>query len=148
MEQAISTISLQGEGSDKSPEEAAGMLAHYYEFGEIYNGRRFVNTNGHWDYTGPAVSMPQVYDMADIPLGGYQQPHVPDPAVWDVIDRFDRTYSEMLRLLQQAWLNGDVGTLSESVGKMFQMGSTARALIVKPRPDAQGNYGPCFRYVS
>ena len=106
-----------------------------------------MKTNGHWDYAGPAVVMPQVFDMADIPSGGYQQLDVRDPEVWDLIERFDRTYSEMLRLLQRAWLNGDVGTLSESVGKMFQMGSTARALLAKERPDAQGNYGPCFRYV-
>jgi hypothetical protein len=147
VEQAISTINLQGEGSDKSPEEASGLLAHFYEFGEIYNGRRFVNTNGHWDYDGPAVAMPQVYDMVDIPPGGYQQQDVPDPEVWDLIERFDRTYSEMLRLLQRAWLNGDVGTLSESVGKMFQMGSTARVLLTKELPNGQGSYGPCFRYV-
>jgi hypothetical protein len=92
--------------------------------------------------------MPQVYDMADIPSGGYHEADVADPGVWDLIDRFDRTYSEMLRLLQEAWLNGDAGTLSESVGKMFQMGSTARVLLTKARPDGQGNYGPCFRYVA
>ena len=112
VEQAISTINLQGEGSDKSPEKSAGMLAHFYEFGEIYNGRQFVKTNGRWGSLSMPVVMPQVFDMADIPSGGYQQLDVRDPEVWDLIERFDRTYSEMLRLLQRAWLNGDVGTLS------------------------------------
>ena len=85
--------------------------------------------------------------MADIPEGGYLSANVPDLAVRDLIERFDREYSEMLRLLEKAWANGDAGVLSEAVAAMITMGSTGRQLVTRPRPDGNGNYGPCFRYV-
>ena len=85
--------------------------------------------------------------MADIPAGGYLSADVPDLAVRDLIERFDREYSEMLRLLEKAWVNGDAGVLGDAVGAMITMGYTGRMLVTKPRPDGNGNYGPCFRYV-
>jgi photosystem II stability/assembly factor-like uncharacterized protein len=147
VEQAIMLINLQGEGSKASPEEAPGKLAHYYQFGEIFHGKRLVPDGaGGWEFSGADLPMPDVHDMADIPTGGYQKADVPDIAVWERIERFDRLYSEMLRLLQAAWTNGDVATLWESIGTMGQMGATGRVLVTDPRPNGQGNYGPCFRY--
>jgi hypothetical protein len=148
VEQAIALINQQGEGSSTSPEESSGQLAHYYQFGEIYHGKRLISDGaGGWDFNGADVPFPAVHDMHDIPANGYQQADVPDVAVWELIERFDRQYSEMLRLLQQAWTNGDIATLWQSVGRMGQMQSTARSLVTKARPDGQGTYGPCFRYV-
>jgi hypothetical protein len=148
VEQAIALINQQGEGSSTSPEEVPGHLAHYYQFGEIYYGRRLTSDGaGGWDFNGADVPLPDVHNMHDIPANGYQQADVPDASVWELIDRFDRQYSEMLRLLQQAWTNGDIATLWQSVGRMGQMQSTARMLVSKARPDGQGNYGPCFRYI-
>lgn len=148
VEDAIRLINLQGEGSNVSPEEAPGDLAHFYQFGEIYHSKRFVpDADGHWDYKGANLPMPDVYDMADIPPGGYQQADVPDMAVWELIQRFDRHYSDMLRLLQDAWTHGDGSLVGQAVSKMIAMKNTARDLITKPRPDGQGNYGPCFRYI-
>jgi hypothetical protein len=74
--------------------------------------------------------MPEVINMDDIPHRGHQEEDVPDTAIWDLIEPFDRQYSEMLRLLQKAWTHGDEEVLSESVGKMIQMGTTARAHIL------------------
>ncbi len=145
VETAIDLINAQGEGSNSTPEEAPGKLAHHYEFGQFFKGKRFIKTGERWDYDGPDVEMPAVVNMADVPEGGYQKADVPDAVVWELIERFDRQYSEMLRLLQKAWTHGDEQILSESVGKMIQMGTTARALIAKPKPDGNGNYGPCFR---
>ena len=55
----IRLINLQGEGSDASPEEAPGDLAHYYRFGEIHHGRRLVkDANGKWGFTGAELPMP------------------------------------------------------------------------------------------
>ncbi len=145
VETAINLINAQGEGSNATPEEAPGKLAHHYEFGELFYGKRFVKTGERWNYDGTEVAMPTVMNMADVPEGGYRRPDVHDAAVWELIERFDRQYSEMLRLLQKAWTHGDEEILSESVGKMIQMGTTARALIAKPKADGNGNYGPCFR---
>lgn len=75
VEKAIGMINLQGEGSNKSPVEAAGDLAHYYQFGEIHHGKRFVkDADGNWGYTGDDVPLPAVYNMADIPAGGSPRP--------------------------------------------------------------------------
>ena len=93
------------------------------------------------------VALPDTWDMADIPEGGYQQADVSDPAVWDLITRFDQTYSEMLRNLQDAWTHGDADQLDAAITAMFKMGTLGRQLIQKPKPDGTGNYGPCFRYV-
>ena len=149
VEAAIELIRHQGEGTNASPEEQPGDLAHYYRFGEIFHGKQFVrDAGGHWDYNGPAVPMPDVHNMADIPAGGYQVGDVPDMAVWDLIQRFDRLYSDMLRLLQNAWMNGEATSLALSVAKMKMMATAGRALIATPRPDGLGNYGPCFRFVA
>ena len=105
------------------------------------------DAEGNWGYTGAALPMPLVYDMADIPAGGYQQAEVPDPAVWELIEQFDRRYSEMLRLLQEAWTQGDSSFLETAIGKMSAMRTIGRSLMAKLLPNAPGNYGPCFRYV-
>ena len=81
VEEAIRLINLQGEGSNKSPEERPGDLAHFYRFGEIFHGKRLVmDAQGRWDYNGPDLPMPAVHDMADIPAGGYRPEDVPDIA--------------------------------------------------------------------
>ena len=147
--EAINLINLQGAGSNLTPEEAPGDPAHYYRFGEIFHGKSLIkDENGKWSFTGPDVPLPDVWDMADIPEGGYQQANVPDPAVWDLISRFDQTYSEMLRKIQDAWTHGDPAVLGEAVSAMLDLGQFGRQLIQKPKPDGSGNYGPCFRHVS
>lgn len=98
------------------------------------------------EFHGPPVPLPDVHNMADIPPGGYTRDAVPDLAVWERIERFDREYSEMLRLLERAWTQ-DAGHLIGSLGKMTAMSDTGRELVELPAPDGSGNYGPCFRYV-
>lgn len=145
--EAIRVITVQGEGTNTSPEENPGDLAHYYRFAEIYNGAGLVRDgSGKWSFTGPPVPLPDVHNMAEIPPGGYRRDAVPDLAVWERIERFDREYSEMLRLLERAWTQ-DAGHLIGSLGKMTAMSDTGRELVELPRPDGPGNYGPCFRYV-
>jgi hypothetical protein len=149
VEEAIHQINLQGEGSRLSPEERPGDLAHFYRFGEIHHGKRFVKDtgSGRWGYLGDAISLPEIWHMADIPERGYQRGDVPDLRVWNLITNFDQSYSNMLRLLQSAWEHGDPQILGQAVGAMFEMRETATALIQDPRPDGCGNYGPCFRYI-
>lgn len=150
VEQAIHLINLQGEGSNMSPEENPGDLAHYYRFGEIHHQRRFVldPATNRWGYTGDALPLPDIWNMADIPEGGYLQADVPDVATWNLIQMFDQQYSKMLRSLESAWQNGDMPTLTQAVGQMFGMRETALEILKHPRPDGAGNYGPCFRYVN
>ena len=149
VEEAIRLINLQGEGSNVTPEEDAGDLAHYYRFGQIYNEKRYVQNpaTGKWDYVPAApLPLPETWNMADIPAGGYLQADVPDMATWDLISTFDQRYSNLLRLLEAAWLNGNSASLSAAVGEMMKW----LPLLLNwspPRADGAGNYGPCFRYV-
>ena len=150
VQEAIELINLQGEGSKVTPEEGPGDLAHYYRFGEIHNEKRFVQdpATGKWGYDPSApVPLPDVWDMADIPAGGYLQADVPDLATWDLIHTLDQRYSSMLRFLEAAWLNGDASSLFSALDEMVEMGAAASELVTKPRPDGAGNYGPCFRYI-
>jgi len=65
--------------------------------------------------------------------------------VWDLIRTFDQRYSNMLGLLEDAWLNGN--SLSAAVGEMGEMAAIASQLVATPRAGGPGNYGPCFRYI-
>ncbi|CCE98521.1 hypothetical protein SFHH103_04030 (plasmid) [Sinorhizobium fredii HH103] len=150
VQEAIELINLQGEGSNVTPEDGPGDLAHYYRFGEIHNEKRFTQdpATGKWRYDPSApVLLPDVWDMANIPAGGYLQADVPDLATWDLIHTLDQRYSSMLRFLEAAWLNGDASSLFSALDEMVEMGAAASELVTKPRSDGAGNYGPCFRYV-
>lgn len=148
VESAIRLINAQGEGSSSSPYEAPGDLAHYYRFAEIFHGRRLIEVaRNNWDYAGDPVELPAVYEMADIPNGGYRKEQVPDMATWDLVQQFDRQYSNMLRSLQSAWTHGNQTDLNSAVGQMFGMATTGLKLIKTPKPDGSGNYGPSFRFV-
>ncbi|MHC2585360.1 ferritin-like domain-containing protein [Bradyrhizobium diazoefficiens] len=151
VEETIRLINLQGEGSNVTPEEGPGDLAHYYRFGQIYNEKRYVRNpaTGKWGYDPAAtLPLPETWEMADIPAGGYLQAEVPDMATWDLIQTFDQRYSNMLRLLETAWLNGNQPSLFEAISEMGQMASVASQLVAKPRAEGAGTYGPCFRYLS
>ncbi|MEQ9244381.1 MAG: ferritin-like domain-containing protein, partial [Nitratireductor sp.] len=150
VQKAIELINLQGEGSKVTPEEGPGDLAHFYRFGEIHNEMRFAQdpVSGKWRYDPSApVQFPDVWDMADIPAGGYRQADVPDIVVWDLIHTFDQRYSSMLRFLEAAWMHGDASSLFSALDEMVEMGAVASELIARPRPGGAGNYGPCFRYI-
>lgn len=154
---AIDLIRHQGEGSDRSPEEEemSGMLAHFYQFREVYVGNRYVRDSSSmtWGHTGPPILMPSVFPMADIPAGGYQKADVADTAVWSLIEQFDISYTSMLHQLRMAWEdpNAPLGDFSaaDPILTMRTLGPLARQLMQKQiRPDCSATYGPCFRLVS
>jgi hypothetical protein len=133
---AIAKIKIQGEGTTQSPEEAAGELAHYYRFAEIYHGRKLIKApDGKYRYEGESIPFPEVFPMAEVPAGGY-----PETA------EFDQNYTAMLNDLQAAW-SGTPGKLGAAVGKMYLMADLARTLMQKPLPSGQGTYGPSFRLI-
>lgn len=147
---SIDLLLKQGEGSRTTPEESDGDLAHYYRFGELFHGRKLKQdlADGKWKFNGEELPALETWNMADIPVGGYQRADVPDGATWDRIVRFDAAYSTMLRKLQAAWTNGSLPDLRSAILSMSEMSDIAAELIQTPRPDGQGNYGPCFRFVS
>jgi hypothetical protein len=138
VEQAIATIKDQGEGTSTSPDapEFGGELAHYYRFGEIYNGAKLVQTAQGWEYVGDPVEFPACYPVAQVPLGGYP----------DVLESqaFDQTYGDLVGHLQNAWGAGGESELDDAIGQMFSLYKLAQRLITKPLPGGGGNYGPDF----
>jgi hypothetical protein len=143
VEQAITTIKDQGEGTSTSPDapEFGGELAHYYRFGEIYNGKRLIQVDGQWEYAGDPVPFPACYPVAQVPLEGY--PDVPDAQA------FDKQFSVLIADLENAWAGaGSPQSLNDAIGAMFGLYGLALPLIQKPLPGGGGNYGPDFKPVA
>jgi len=143
---AIDLIRIQGEGSATSPEETRGDLAHYYRFGQVYEGRHFIRDpqTGKWGYNGKSIEFPEVWPMGVVPKGGYLQADV-SADVWSLLTEFDQKYTQMVNQLQSAWANGDENALDQSRSTMYSLHSPAVSLMKIPIPNSAYSYGPCFR---
>jgi hypothetical protein len=145
VEQAITRIKEQGEGTSKSPDESpefGGELAHYYRFGEIFYGKKLIPVDGGFKFEGDPVLFPdpsELFPMAEVPPGGY--PDLPESQA------FDREFGTLLSQLEQAWAgSGPPGKLRQAIiGTMFSLASLAQPLMKKERPSGGGNFGPDFR---
>lgn len=147
VDDAIERIKEQGEGTSTSPDAllAAGELAHYYKFGEIYHGHELRQVNGKWEFTGDAVPFPGVYPMGVVPPGGWPNP---DAKVQSLLQTFNTTYTTLLQDLENAWEKGDKSALASAISRMFSLRTPADELMKIALPDGNGSYGPEFRVVS
>jgi hypothetical protein len=141
---AIGTIKEQGEGTTQSPNAAdfGGKLAHYYKFGEIYHGKKLIQTAaGTWKYEGDPVQFPEVFPVGRVPAEGY--PDLPEAVA------FNKLFTALLIQLEKAWTNGDQDELDDAMFlKMRALTGPARALMQKPLEAGGFTYGPCFRLVA
>lgn len=139
---AIARIKEQGEGTAQSPIGdpllmlPVDNLAHYYQFAEIWHGRRLVDNNGVFEFTGDPIPFPDVFPMAVVPPEGYPTESA----------EFDQRYKDLLDALQAAWATGSSGQLFTAIGVMEQMGNLATSLMQKPLPDGSGTFGPDFKF--
>ncbi|MFJ8443854.1 ferritin-like domain-containing protein [Kitasatospora griseola] len=144
---AIDVIKEQGEGTSHLPDDPTpdGGLAHYYSFGEIWKGHRLVPTPDGptpYDWVGDPVPFPETYPMGRLTADRWPNPAEP---VGKLLTSFNDKYTEMLRLLEKAWQDGDPSALSQSVGAMFSLKPAAHALMAEPLPDDSTHvYGPEF----
>ncbi|MEO7536846.1 MAG: ferritin-like domain-containing protein [Ferruginibacter sp.] len=143
VEDAISIISNEGEGSTLSPYDEEGQLAHYYQFAQIFYGKMLKEENGKWTYSGDAIVFPDTFPMEPIKEGGYLNPSV---EVQNLLDNFNKTYTQLLYDLHNAW-NSSEGNLQNAYQAMLGLEDPARALMEKPIPGGAGNYGPTFTFV-
>jgi hypothetical protein len=140
-ETAIARIKEQGEGTAQSPvgdpllAPSVDNLAHYYQFAEIWHGRRLVDNNGVFEFTGDPIPFPDVSPMAVVPPEGYPTESA----------EFDEQYKNLLDALQAAWATGNSDQLFTAIGVMELMGEHATSLMQKPLPDGQGTFGPDFK---
>ncbi|HEX3147667.1 MAG TPA: ferritin-like protein [Gemmataceae bacterium] len=143
----LALIKEQGEGESGSPLYGPNPddLAHYYLFGELYHEKALVQVSpNNWQYTGDAMPFPapdEIYPMAPIPAGGYPQSLA-----------FDKTFTQMLGQLQQAWtLGGTPGAAQLTLAQetMGQLGQLAVELMQTPvTTGSPHTMAPCFRFVS
>jgi hypothetical protein len=157
VEVAIETILLQGEGSPISPADDGNKtdpledLAHYYRFAEIYKGKKLALVNKELKFEGTDIPFPDVFPMAKVPLGGYQEDQVRAEVRAEVskaLKDFDEIFTQMMNHLQEAWTK-DPSALGNAVGTMFSLREPAQKLMSIPilADGSSGNFGPCFRLV-
>jgi hypothetical protein len=139
---AVERIKEQGEGTGTSP-FFKESLAHFYKFGEIFHGKRLIETSpGKFAFAGAAVPFPNVLPMARVPAGGWPKP-LPD-AVRQALAQFDAAYRDVLQKLEDAWASGSQSKLDDAVVTMVT-GLSGPALTLMRIPFAGGfNYGPDF----
>lgn len=130
---AIGLIKRQGEGTADSPlEDPANPneLGHFFQFGEIFHGKRL--DRKLLTYTGTDVAMPVVNLTMPVNPSGDGSPEAKD---------FNVAYSNMLRKLQKAWDTGEASALLSAVfSDMASVQSAADALVAL-------NKGPEFLVV-
>ncbi|MFI6001722.1 ferritin-like protein [Streptomyces sp. NPDC051366] len=150
IERAIDIIKEQGEGTDKMPNDPhiAGELAHYYKFGEIAHRARIKLVKrdpDEWKFKGGYVKDPDTYFMAKMPTRSWVNPV---PKADKHLKSFNKTYTEMLRLLEKAWKDGDGAALGKSFEAMKELRDDAVELMQIKRPDEGiATYGPEFLVV-
>ncbi|MBL4705556.1 MAG: ferritin-like protein [Flavobacteriales bacterium] len=148
---AIKFIKEQGEGSENVTPASTGMdnLAHFYRFWEIYYKKKIVEEKGKFFFKDP-YPRPESYKIARIPKGGYLEGNV-SAETWFLLHEFDKTYSELVMLLEDAWTEGGGGqaSLIKGIDVMFQLEKYALPLMNTPIPKNQSgeHYGPCFRII-
>lgn len=145
VQEAIGLIMAQGEGAANVPySRYPRYLSHYYRFKSMDMGVEL-----KWDdaakilIKGTALPQPSVYTLAPAPRHGYGL--AAPPAVRTASEKFDRTYSAMLRLLEASWQDSGDKSFVRALEHMFDLAGLARILMQTATPDGRGHC-PTFLY--
>ncbi len=133
--QAIEIIVEQGEGSEFSPLDEDGELAHYYKFAELYHGRRLVRVpnsehlppKDQWAYTGESIEVLSSDVFPIIPnatLDSYQE----NSLAWVKARQFSYSYTSLLKALHITF-NGKPEHLDSSIGLMYSLRLQAQEIV-------------------
>jgi hypothetical protein len=143
--EAIGLIMAQGEGSRGQPfTRDPRFLAHYYRFKSLAMSVELI-----WDETkkiltkGKSIQQPSVFTLAPAAPLGYSLA-VPQ-ALRDANDRFESSYSQLLRLLEEAWKDGGHKSFVSALEHMFELTHLAQTMMRIGTPDGRG-YCPAFIY--
>jgi hypothetical protein len=143
---AIQRIVSEGEGSEESPLDFQGEVAHYYRFAEVFydqvltkagnpKGYAWKGTLGiDWNGVYPAIPDPGSHDFSDDP-----------PAARAAQDRCDAAFTQIVRELQSA-VTGETGRLGNAVRAMFDLRMAAKQALTVPLANPEQVAGPSFRY--
>lgn len=143
--EAIGLIMAQGEGAAGVPyARYPRYLSHYYRFKSMA-----MRVELKWDdvakvlVKGVALPQPSVYTLAPAPKHGYGL--AAPPAVRNASEKFEQTYSAMLRLLEASWQDSGDKSFVRALESMFDLAGLARVLMQTATPDGRGHC-PTFRY--
>ncbi|MEA5460765.1 ferritin-like protein [Arcicella sp. LKC2W] len=149
---AINIIIDQGEGTDDSPLDEEGELAHYYRFEELYYGRKLVKSPlppYGYSFTGASIaidtSLTGVYPL----FPNTKTAMLPDGSeAKNRMNEFNSSYYSLLAGLHDVF-NGKPNDLDKNIGTMYDIKLAAEKLCAMPFPDKEGYHvGPSFEYVS
>jgi hypothetical protein len=142
---AIDLIVEQGEGTQKSPDDAQDELAHYYKFAEIAAGKELIanpNPPPNFYYEGKAIP----FDSTGVlPVVTNPKASQYSGAAKTANDQFNTDYSTLLVDLHKTF-NGDPGNLGNAIGDMDTLAGDALNVMNTPLGDGT-NAGPSFEYV-
>lgn len=143
--EAIGLIMSQGEGARGQPfSRDPRFLAHYYRFKSLALSVELI-----WDEAtktlkkGKPIEQPSVFTLAAASPLGYTLA-APQP-LRDANDRFEASYSQLLRLLEEAWKDGGHKSYVAALEHMFDLTQFAQSMMRIGTPDGRG-YCPAFIY--
>jgi hypothetical protein len=153
---ALDEIVEQGEGANRvqvwdgdsdvfHPDR--DQVAHYYRFQELKLGRRY--RRGDTPRSGPTGDPISINWNAVRPMRSNPRTsdYLPGNPIRLAQDDFNRSYCELLQLLEQAF-NGTPQTLGDAIGTMYTLKAQAQALMQMPTEFGLSTAGPTFEYVA
>jgi hypothetical protein len=150
--EAIKEITEQGEGYDHTLYDGDNRfgqvdeLAHFFRFNEIRAGRRYQETdtpNGYPTGAALVVDWSARFPMTPNPKA---QDYVDQPEIHRLMTEFNRTYTALLFVLNNAF-NGQPDVLLQAVPLMYDMKYRAQALMAIPSGKGDGTtVGPSFEF--
>jgi hypothetical protein len=143
---ALSLVVEQGEGTETSPLDPEGGIAHYYRFQEILKGRRLVRDSSPegFSFSGPPVVFDAagVWDMVSDPQASAYRPA---SRARVLCDAFNFGYTSLLNALHRTF-NGEPSMLSQAMGLMFELKVAAAQLIETVDENTGKQATPTFEY--
>lgn len=130
---ALDLIVDQGEGYEGNEIDGDHELSHYYKYLEVQR----------WLEQGDINPLTDVYQVVDNP---FNAAYTPDQQKANLA--FNSTYSQLLDVLQNAFVNGDSNIFGKPTGLMIQL--TQQAAVLRQSGFVTGTEyvpGPTFEYI-
>ncbi|MGB3465872.1 MAG: ferritin-like protein [Cyclobacteriaceae bacterium] len=147
---AIDIIVEQGEGTEISPIDFEGEIAHYYRFQELYVGRRLEKDSSEkvgYSFSGPAIPF-DASNVWPIVANTKAAMFAPGTAERRRVNEFNASYQSLLNGLHQTF-NGQPDHLQSTIGLMFDVKLYGEKLCATPFPGKDGStIGPPFEFVN
>jgi hypothetical protein len=150
----LQLIVNQGEGTSNSPlDDSSGGYAHYYQFAEIYYGRRLredrEEPNGY-SYSGEPIPL-DTTGIWDLVENSKADMYVPGTMARRLVDQFNYSYTNLLNSLHETF-NGKPDYLNTAMGVMFDLKLQAQKMA-EISDEALGaiegkSVAPSFEYAS